>query len=246
MINYLTSNSKNVFYVGDIHGHYSNLMTELDRLNFDDSNDIVISTGDLIDRGPESLQTLSLIEKPWFKPVIANHELLAIHSKQFNFDGPTHAQWLSNGGIWFESLSSKDKNYAIQLLDELIFKCRPFIELSLEDTQQKVAIIHAGIPKGFTWSDVRSSKLDNESLHQFINLRVSSIHHVNVAFEMEPSEVDLVVVGHNVMNTNIPQCVGKMVFADTGSGKNGALTVHRHSDIMNLVNLNESIFALRR
>ena len=52
--------------VGDLHGHRSLLEAQLERLNFGPAHDRVMSVGDLVNRGPESLATLSLIEEPWF------------------------------------------------------------------------------------------------------------------------------------------------------------------------------------
>ena len=65
--------------VGDLHGHRSLLEQELDRLGFDPSCDRVLSVGDLIDRGPESFETLSLIDEPWFHAVLGNHELMLLN-----------------------------------------------------------------------------------------------------------------------------------------------------------------------
>jgi serine/threonine protein phosphatase 1 len=245
MVKYLKSNSKNVFYVGDIHGHYSELMRLLDLHQFNDSTDLLVCSGDLIDRGPESYQCLQLTDKPWFHAVIANHELMAIHSKQHNYDGPTHAQWLSNGGLWFEKLDTQQREHVDSLLAKLVTQSRPFIEIDLDDATSRVGIVHAGIPKGFSWDDVRSSELSNDDLHKFIHTRIFNLDNVNFVFETSPKDLDMLIVGHNVINTNMPQCFGKMVFADTGAGKHGNLTVHRHNDLIELINLNDSAFALK-
>ena len=65
--------------IGDLHGHRSLLEEQLDRFGFDPSCDRVLSVGDLIDRGPESLATLSLLEEPWFHAVLGNHELMLLN-----------------------------------------------------------------------------------------------------------------------------------------------------------------------
>ncbi len=65
--------------VGDLHGHRFLLEKALDRFEFDPSCDRVFSVGDLIDRGPDSLDTLSLIEQPWFHAVLGNHELMLLN-----------------------------------------------------------------------------------------------------------------------------------------------------------------------
>lgn len=62
------------FVVGDIHGCYDELGKLLMHVNFDPKSDRLFSTGDLIDRGPRSLDCFSLLEKKWFYSVLGNHE----------------------------------------------------------------------------------------------------------------------------------------------------------------------------
>ena len=64
MIQYITGkNFSSVYVIGDLHGSYSLLMQELKNLNFDFHNDLLICTGDLIDRGVENLECISLLEQ---------------------------------------------------------------------------------------------------------------------------------------------------------------------------------------
>ena len=67
-----------VYIIGDLHGSYSLLMQELKTINFDFHNDLLICTGDLIDRGTENLECISLLEQPWFATVRGNHEEMCI------------------------------------------------------------------------------------------------------------------------------------------------------------------------
>lgn len=67
------------FVVGDLHGHRALLERELARLSFDTRCDRLLSVGDLIDRGPDSLASLSLIDEPWFHAVLGNHELMLVN-----------------------------------------------------------------------------------------------------------------------------------------------------------------------
>ena len=52
--------NQRVFVVTDVHGHFSELSNGLQKLNYNDREDLLISLGDLIDRGPESMKTLNL------------------------------------------------------------------------------------------------------------------------------------------------------------------------------------------
>jgi serine/threonine protein phosphatase 1 len=63
------------FVVGDLHGQRRAFERQLERMNFDVGVDRVLSVGDLVNRGPHSLDTLALIEQPWFHAVLGNHEM---------------------------------------------------------------------------------------------------------------------------------------------------------------------------
>jgi serine/threonine protein phosphatase 1 len=59
--------------VGDLHGHRDALFRLLDKARFDPASDRVFCTGDLVDRGPDSMGCLSLLGEPWFWSVPGNH-----------------------------------------------------------------------------------------------------------------------------------------------------------------------------
>ena len=61
--------------VGDIHGCYDELQSLLAQLNFDPAEDVLVSVGDIIDRGPKVRETIDfLFSLPRFHMVIGNHE----------------------------------------------------------------------------------------------------------------------------------------------------------------------------
>ncbi len=72
------------FVVGDIQGCYSGLRRLLDKAEFDSANDKLWAVGDLVARGPESLETLKYLYGLGgsFDTVLGNHDLhfLAIYS----------------------------------------------------------------------------------------------------------------------------------------------------------------------
>ena len=85
------------FVIGDLHGSYSAFQNLLKNINFDKTVDRMISVGDLVDRGPDSVSCLSLIREPWFHAVLANHEQMML--EKFN-GGWVGNYWFQNGGHW--------------------------------------------------------------------------------------------------------------------------------------------------
>ena len=69
-----------IMAVGDVHGQYEKLKKLMRRIKFDPAQDILIFLGDLIDRGPESLQCFDYVmhlQKQYPESVIClmgNHE----------------------------------------------------------------------------------------------------------------------------------------------------------------------------
>lgn len=92
------------FVVGDIHGCYDTLMSLLNKADFDPDQDRLFSVGDLIDRGPDSIKCLSLLNEPYFYAVKGNHETMFCQMVNgdhtwFNIDQYWDAR---NGGDWTE------------------------------------------------------------------------------------------------------------------------------------------------
>lgn len=106
--------------VGDLHGHRSLFEQELDRLGFDPSCDRVLSVGDLIDRGPESLATLSLIEAPWFYAVLGNHELMLLNFLEY-YGSRLHSRksFPTGGGEWINEAISRNRKAVARLADAI-------------------------------------------------------------------------------------------------------------------------------
>jgi hypothetical protein len=77
------------FVVGDLHGCFDELAKLMTYVKFDPKRDRLFSTGDLIDRGPRSSDCLTLLSKPWFYPVLGNHEDLLLTKIKLMESGET-------------------------------------------------------------------------------------------------------------------------------------------------------------
>ena len=103
---------RHIWVVSDIHGCYQWLIDELTQRDFNPDEDLLISVGDLIDRGPDSVKCLQLTQEKWFLAVRGNHEQMALDALENN----DFALWTINGGIWFSRLTSSQKINAMALL----------------------------------------------------------------------------------------------------------------------------------
>ncbi|MGD1900965.1 MAG: metallophosphoesterase family protein [Geitlerinemataceae cyanobacterium] len=99
--------------VGDVHGHYDTLQRLLEFAGVADG-DRIDFLGDLIDRGPDSRQTLELVRTtPNFHTIRGNHEEMAIAAfEQSPPDDRALENWLRSGGnTTLESYPDRDELY---------------------------------------------------------------------------------------------------------------------------------------
>jgi len=151
---------KPVVVIGDVHGRFKALKKLADKLP---DNAEVFLVGDLIDRGPESVDVCQFVREKGWQSVLGNHEWMMINA----FANPLMMDvWLSNGGYrTLESIEKKAQQLNItpqQIIEELIswFRMFPlFEEVKLPYTS--VLITHAGIKPGFSkWEEALSIPLD--------------------------------------------------------------------------------------
>lgn len=106
--------------VGDLHGHRALFEQELERLDFDPEVDRVLSVGDLVDRGPDCLGTLALIEEPWFHAVLGNHELMLLHYLgYFSSRVRSRSAYAQGGGGWVIEAAARHRRRLALLADRL-------------------------------------------------------------------------------------------------------------------------------
>jgi serine/threonine protein phosphatase 1 len=187
------------FVIGDLHGCYDELMDKLLDVNFNKVVDRVFSVGDLVDRGPASLECLRLTGEPWFHAVIGNHE-----DMMFNVLCYKHNPllWLSNGGLWIDNMTDAE-------LIEVERLCHALVEtIPHMITVGKIGIVHAEPPLVWPGKEYTESTIWGRTIHG----RGEPVY---------VSGVEKVYVGHTIVEQ--PVTLGDINFIDTGCFATGKL-----------------------
>ncbi len=128
------------YAIGDLQGCLEPLLELLDKLNFNSSKDSLWFTGDLINRGPDSLKTLRYIMSLGDKAisVLGNHDL--------------HFLAVAAGHNRRDSRDTFDSLLAAPDLNDLVawLRSRPLIHY---DQSRNMALIHAGLPPQWSIAD---------------------------------------------------------------------------------------------
>ncbi|MGL4752481.1 MAG: metallophosphoesterase [Aeromonadaceae bacterium] len=196
---------RRVFVVGDLHGCHDLFMAKLEDAGFESSLDLVVSTGDLIDRGADSLGCLDLINRKWFKCVRGNHEQMMIDSLACNMDA---SHWIYNGGGWFFNLDY-DKQVLARCLNEMASKLPYIIEINRGG--KKIVVAHADYPS----DDYAFGKLIDLSDVIWSRDRWSDASDLDDESFMSISGADHFYFGHSPVNNVLN--VGNISYIDTGA-----------------------------
>ena len=125
------------YAVGDLQGCLDPLKRLLDRVAFDPANDRLWLVGDLVNRGPQSLETLRYLYslRDSLVCVLGNHDLHLLAAGN-------NIERLKKGDTLREILEAPDR---AQLLDWLRRQ-----KLMHYDEDRNMALVHAGIPPQWT------------------------------------------------------------------------------------------------
>lgn len=141
------------YVVGDIQGCYSELRHLLDKVGFDSDHDTLWAVGDLVNRGPESLNTLRYLKslKKHCIAVLGNHDLhlLAV---------ACGVRAVRYSDTIDDILVARDRD---KLLDWL--RHRPLVHY---DQSIKTLMVHAGIPPIWNLDQVRNRSREFEKVLQ--------------------------------------------------------------------------------
>lgn len=209
---YLNGDSwQRIWVVGDLHGCRRKLDALLQQYHFDPQQDLLISVGDLIDRGPDSRGCLDLLAQPWFRCVRGNHEEMALSALQCN----EKDLWQMNGGDWFWKLRGAaliEARHALQ-------RCRtlPLI-LHLQLGERTIVIAHADYPaaeyswnKPLDWQQVVWSRERLEAIESGDRAGIRG--------------ADAFYFGHTPLNQ--PLTIANLHYIDTGAVFGNCLTMQQ-------------------
>ena len=132
--------------VGDIHGRFNTLIELLDKANYKPDNDIVVSVGDLVDRGPRSVEVVEFFASADRYAVRGNHEQMVLNNKKWL------AVWsyTQNGGpATLRSLRNSKRDLA--WLQEQVRDYPVCLDIGDEDDPDAFRIVHAEQP--FNWAE---------------------------------------------------------------------------------------------
>lgn len=194
--------------MGDIHGMFDLLVQLLDKVGFDTHRDRLISVGDLVDRGPDSMRAVEFLAKPWFHAIRGNHEDMLIRSVDDPDDVSNTLTWANNGGQWWLNTSKAQRERIYNAVKPLP------IAMQVDTDIGPVGIVHADIPAGMTWSEFLEqiengdSKAENTALWSRTRARMHKI-------AGEVTGIERIYCGHNIVDA--PLLAGNVRYIDTGA-----------------------------
>jgi len=209
------------FAVGDIHGCYRLLMDQLTYVGFDQAQDRLFSVGDIIDRGPDSLKCLRLLQEPWFYMVRGNHEDMMINA----CSGGESYNWWASYGSWAKRISPEDMNAWARRL-----AAQP-LSITLPVGSYKVGICHAETD-GQDWDEM----IDNPESE---NAMLWGRRVLRSRPDYDVKGVKITIHGHTPLEH--PIWVGNRYFMDTGACESGLLTVRKIADVIDEFHLRSSL-----
>ncbi len=146
-------NNNNVWIVGDIHGYYDSFVKLVSKLKLNDG-DLLISIGDMIDGGPESVGVVEFfIENDQFLAILGNHEQMLLDD--WNEKSKFEVSILDSSGFW-ASKNPVVRNKKLTIVDYLS-------NLPTEIILEKFRLVHAGY-RDFPYSSSLEDQSDEDRL----------------------------------------------------------------------------------
>jgi serine/threonine protein phosphatase 1 len=223
------------FFVGDLHGCFLKFKKALLAVNFDYDLDIVVCTGDLIDRGTQNIDCLMLLNEHWFYSVMGNHEEMAYKALILQ-DDYMNRVWLSNGGMWIKNLNIEERKQVYLLFKDKVAQLPYLIEVELS-SGDTIGVAHADLVSN-NWLEMPSCiDKDKKAIKDVTwgRKRIGSIekcyaegNYSNLPLSI--LNITAVVFGHTVVEkpVNHENCL----WIDTGACFDGEITLIESKDVI--------------
>lgn len=162
------------YAIGDLQGHYDGLLRLLDRIQFDPKNDELWLVGDLVNRGPKSLEVLRFLSRltPSPKISLGNHDLYLL---QHLYSQRPKGQTLELQDI----LKAPDREELGHWLRQQAFMH--------EDSHAKILMVHAGLAPAWT---LNTAKAIAKELKTVLTTDAMFFEWMNHYFAPHPSQWD--------------------------------------------------------
>lgn len=205
-------------FATDIHGCFEILRELLDCISFDETKDRLFLGGDLVDRGPQSLEVLEWLQKHWVHSVLGNHEQMCMRSG-VSGSKKSHTDY---GGEWFCSLGKSERRNIINEFRKLPFA----IEVEGKDGR-RFGIVHAECPFD-DWALFLTALQNTPSAWvmgtKMIETALWGWNKYRLGDTSEIKHLDVLFVGHTALT--MPAKLANVRYMDTGvCFKGGHLTI---------------------
>ena len=167
------------YVMSDLHGQYLKYRKMLEKIRFSDNDDLYI-LGDVVDRGPQSVEILTdMSMRVNVFPILGNHDMtasillkkLCTEVTEDNYDSQLTPEilkiltmWQMDGGQTtlegFRKLPAEEREALIEYLDEF----SPYEALVVGNN--RFILVHGGIPY-----EKRNLPLEKQSVHELVTER---------------------------------------------------------------------------
>lgn len=132
------------FVVGDVSGHFSDLLRLVNQVELNPSRDRLVLNGNFLGFTPSSRQASAWIEKPWVIPLLGRHEACILQSLK----GETAP---SLAGQWVDLLSMQERALWVELLEGVP------VALEARTDDIHVVVSHCPLSHATSWEAQREA-----------------------------------------------------------------------------------------
>lgn len=223
------------FFVGDLHGCLAEFHAALAAVDFSPENgDIVVSVGDLVDRGNACVEVLQLLSQPWFHAVMGNHEKM-LYDTLIRRNVGQCCKWMANGAKWYLHLD-KPRKIIVKKLAKAYIASAPYAITVNLPSGKKIGVVHGEVPDN-SWSAFLQGLAGERYRHRVLWGRKRA-HKTLLAMQQGDDQslpaiegISSVVFGHTPMRKG-PVVSRNMIWIDTGAVYGGALTLMESAQVL--------------